>query len=131
MKTKFIFIPLLNIVFISANCQSRQPPQKLNTGANSNCNSANSNAAPTPLPPGFSEKPLPLSGTTPGIPDANKQGNLPKTAQATPGIPDIGKIRETAPQVNTAAGIPAANKNNIVANRYYPPVAPAVKTNKK
>jgi hypothetical protein len=114
---KFVFVMCFGLAFFG--CQTAKVT---NTNANLPANTNSSNVSPnqTPLPPEFSATPLPLSGATPGIPDATNANvqSSPKKATPTPGIPASNKINPAKiPSGTPTPGIPDMNKINKSSNQ--------------
>jgi hypothetical protein len=84
------------------SCQTQVKEQNQNSGK------ANVATSEKDLPPGFSTSPLPLKGSTPGIPDANIAKELPKGPTPTPGIPDPKELSKPfKPGKTPTPGIPS------------------------
>lgn len=101
----YLFILSLFLLSLNTACTTAESPAtNINTvGANS---TKNINAAD--LPPGFSTNPVPMTGSTPGIPGPN-DGNANKIPVGNiPGITDTNKMGKNPQPKNTPPilGIP-------------------------
>lgn len=79
------------------------------TGANANGGANNSAASNQKLPDGLSTSPVPISGTTPGIPDPSSvnMNSVSKGTTPTPGIPDPKEFNKPLkPGATPTPGIP-------------------------
>lgn len=83
------------------------------SGPSSTRNSANSagtvtNIDPKNMPPGLSSSPLPVNGSTPGIPDPSQVNVNMKNpgGTPTPGIPDPANVNKVPRGATPTPGIP-------------------------
>jgi hypothetical protein len=102
MSRKFLFALFCSALTFNLACSSTTAP-------NSNANANSAAAANQKLPEGLSASPLPMTGTTPGIPDPKSvnMNSLPKGATPTPGIPDPKELgKPLKPGATPTPGIP-------------------------
>lgn len=93
---------LLSALLLFFGCQANSKEENQNTGK------ANVSVSDKDLPPEFSTSPLPIQGTTPGIPDPSQIKEIPKGPTPTPGIPDIKELNKPfKPGKTPTPGIPS------------------------
>lgn len=108
----------VSILLIFTACQSNNQIQNQNSGT------ANVSTSEKELPPGFSTSPLPIQGSTPGIPDPNTAKEIPKGTTPTPGIPDVKELNKPfKPGKTPTPGIPSPEE---IKRQLNTPVDPNV-----
>jgi hypothetical protein len=103
---KFCGFLILTMSAMNFSCKTETTE---NAGVNTNvaANVANVSTSEKDLPPEFSTSPLPIQGTTPGIPDPNAINSVPKGTTPTPGIPDVKELNKPfKPGKTPTPGIP-------------------------
>lgn len=105
MSRKFLFVFFCSVASLNLACGA---PAVSNGNANTGNAAVISNGNGN-LPEGLSTSPVPITGTTPGIPEANKvnMNAVPKGATPTPGIPDPKEANKPfKPGATPTPGIP-------------------------
>ena len=114
------YLCVLGLLLLSLNsaCTTAESP-----AANAVSSDANSvkiiNAAD--LPPGFSTSPVPMTGSTPGIPGPNDVNANKIPAGGIPGIPDPSKIGKT-PQPKVTPPIPGIPDQETIKRQMNTPL---------
>jgi hypothetical protein len=106
-----------SVFILTAACAFQIACGGPDAGTNTSTNTTGS-ANQANLPSGFSTSPLPVNGTTPGIPDPNMVNtNLPKGLTPTPGIPDPKMAGKPLPKGTPTPGIPSPEElKKMMAN---------------
>ena len=101
----YLFVLCLCLLSLNTACTTAGSPA---TNANTMGANGAQNIKPEDLPPGFSTSPVPINGSTPGIPNPNDPNANKVPTGNIPGIPDPNKIGKTPQPKNTPPipGIP-------------------------
>ncbi len=101
----YLFIFALSLMSLNAACTTAESPS---TNANTMGANGIQNINAADLPPEFSTKPVPMNGSTPGIPNPNDPNANKVPMGNIPGIPDTNKMGKTPQPKNTPKipGIP-------------------------
>jgi len=121
--TKFCGLLILTMIAMNFGCKTKTN-ENTSVNANVTTNVANVSTSEKELPPGFSASPLPIQGTTPGIPDPNAVNSVPKGTTPTPGIPDVKELNKPfKPGKTPTPGIP---DEETLRRQLNTPVDPSV-----
>ena len=113
-----LLIFAFSIVSLSLSCTTAESPT-----TNGNVVSGNviKNINAADLPPGFSTSPVPMTGSTPGIPGPNDVNANKIPAGGIPGIPDPSKIGKT-PQPKVTPPIPGIPDQETIKRQMNTPL---------
>ncbi len=137
-KTLSVIVTCLLALMVFACASS--PTSNTGNSAN-NTGVLTSNIDNKNMPPGLSASPLPVNGTTPGIPDpsqVNVNMHVPG-ATPTPGIPDPKNVNKVPKGATPTPGIPNAatikkqmqpnGKQTVMMEANTPPAGPVQQRN--
>ena len=115
----YLFISTILLLSLNLACSKVESP----TTTNANVSGANTvqNINATDLPPGFSTSPVPMTGSTPGIPGPNDANANKIPAGKIPGIPDTNKMGKT-PQPKVTPSIPGIPDQETIKKQMNTPL---------
>lgn len=117
MKNYLLFVALFMMSLNSA-CTTAESPT---TNANAVGSNVIQNIDAKDLPPGFSTSPVPMTGSTPGIPDPNDANANKIPTGNIPGIPDTSKAGKT-PQPKVTPPIPGIPDQETIRRQMNTPL---------
>ena len=114
----YLFISGLFLLSLNAACTTAESPT-----TNANVVSANAvrNINAADLPPGFSTSPVPMTGSTPGIPGPNDVNANKVPTGNIPGIPNTNKMGKT-PQPKVTPSIPGIPDQETIKKQMNTPL---------
>lgn len=114
----YLFVLTLSFLFLNAACTTAESPT---TNANMMGSNGIKNINVEDLPPEFSTSPVPMSGSTPGIPNPNDANANKVPIGNISGIPDPSRVGKT-PQLKKTPPIPGIPDQETIKRQMNTPL---------